>query len=447
MKKNFITLCSIALPLAVQAQDKLNILYIMTDQQTASAMSCTGNLDLHTPNMDRLAQNGIMFSNAYCSAPLSTPSRASMFTGYMPSQIGLSENHLPMPDSLYSTTLGVLLSKAGYDCVYAGKWHVPEASMVNPSLKFRTLHNHNDYGLAESCIEYLEKRDQKPFFMVASFDNPHNICEYARKQNMPFAELVEPPLDDCPNLPSNFAVNPHDADVLQYEKGLKYSLYPTLAYEVEDWRRYLNAYYRLVEHVDNEIGKILNTLDKNGLWKNTIVLFTSDHGDGAASHQWNQKTVLYEEVTNVPLIVCHPKSNKTGTSLHLVNNGVDLMPTLCEIAQIQIPSGRQGVSFLPAIFDPSISNQDFVVTETLFAQTGGTRGWMLRTAEYKYVLYDKGKYREQLYEINKDKGEMRNLAVESKFKNILIEHRNILKNWMHKHPHGEGVNIINCIPQ
>ena len=111
---------------------------------------------------------------------------------------------------------------------------------------------------------------------------------------------------DCPGLPANFAVNPYDADALAFERRQNHRLYPTVTFTPDDWRRYRNAYYRLIEAVDKEIGKILDEVDRQGLWENTVVIFTSDHGDGCGAHQWNQKTALYEEVVNVPFIVCLP---------------------------------------------------------------------------------------------------------------------------------------------
>ena len=112
-----------AFPVFAQEQ-RPNIIYIMTDQQTATAMSCAGNKDLQTPNMDRLAASGIRFTNAYCAFPLSGPSRAAMFTGYVPSELKMDENGIPMPDSLRPRTLGVLLEQAGYETAYAGKWRI-----------------------------------------------------------------------------------------------------------------------------------------------------------------------------------------------------------------------------------------------------------------------------------------------------------------------------------
>ena len=314
------------------AQNRPNIIYIMTDQQSAIAMSCAGNPDLHTPNMDRLAANGVRFTNAYTAMPLSGPARAAMFTGYMPSESGMFENEVPLVDSLRCNTLGTLVKNAGYDCVYAGKWHVNTISIPDGEFGFRNIKDNGDSGLAEACVDYLRNRPKGPFFLVASYTNPHNICEFARGQKTPMADIPSPAsIDECPNLPENFAVSPYEASVLQFEKQQNYSLYPTTSYTPDDWRRFRFAYYRLCEAVDAEIGKIVDEIDRQNLWKNTVIIFGSDHGDGHGAHQWNQKTALYEEVNNVPFIVCLPGRKNAGTvSEALVNSCIDLMPSICD---------------------------------------------------------------------------------------------------------------------
>ena len=447
MKKSLL-LGLTGLPLVAAAQERPNIIYIMTDQQGPQVMSCAGNPDLHTPNMDMLASKGVRFTNAYCAFPLSGPSRASMFTGYVPSQTGMIENEMPLVDSLRSNTLGTLVKKAGYDCAYAGKWHVNTLSIPDGEFGFRKIKDNGDIGLAESCVEYLRERNRKePFFLVASFIKPHNICEYARGQKTPHAPVVEPSLEECPNLPENFAVSPYDASVLRFEQNQDYKLYPTTSYGPDHWRRYRNAYYRLTEAVDAEIGKILDEVTRQGLWKNTVIIFTSDHGDGNGAHQWNQKTALYEEVVGVPMIVCLPGGRNAGTVTDaLVHNGIDLMPSICEWTGAPLPAGRCGVSYVDVV-EKGTSGQDFIVTETNFNQTAGTLGWMVRTPQYKYVLYDKGQYREQLFDMSEDRMEMRNLAVESKYRNVLLEHRAILENWLKTTPGPERKRHLRFIPE
>ena len=434
-----------------RAGDRPNIIYIMTDQQCADAMSCAGNMDVSTPNMDRLADHGIRFTNAYCAMPLSGPARGAMFTGYMPSETGIIENDIPIPDSLQNRTLGTLVGEAGYDCAYAGKWHVPTVDLPSEfAFGFRNLHPHNDIGLAEACIDYLREEHDRPFFLVASYINPHNICEFARNQNTPLAHIPDFTLEDCPALPANYAVNPYDASVLQFEKRQSYALYPSQDFRPDDWRRYRYAYYRLVEAVDAEIGKIVDEIDRQDLWENTVIIFTSDHGDGCGAHQWNQKTVLYEEVANIPFIVCLPGGKNVGKVLpQLVNNGVDLMPTICDWAGAAVPEGRSGLSIrdVAEAGDPALHLRDYVVTETNFNQTAGTLGWMVRTPKYKYVLYDKGQYREQLYDMETDRGEMVNLAVDARYADIVKEHRAMLREWMETHPGPGRARHFRFIPE
>lgn len=424
----FSLLCSSA----ATAAERPNIIYIFTDQQTANAMSCAGNPDLHTPNLDRLAAAGVMFNNAYCTAPLSGPSRGAMFTGHYPETVGLSANGAPMPDSLKAQTLGTLIKNAGYDCAYGGKWHLPLLDIPDKEYGFEHLYKHSDEGLAEACVAYLARKHEKPFFLVASFDNPHNICEYARIQNLPYGNIGTPDLRNCPGLPANFARNPYDADVIKNEKEKNFNIYPTTEFTPEDWRMYRYTYYRLVEKVDREIGKIVDAIDRNNLWDNTVVIFSSDHGDGAGSHHWNQKSALYEEVVNIPFIVTLPGKKHAGKTLpQLINNGVDFFASVCDWAGTRMPKSAVGKSFRKIVEkgNEGTPHQEYVITETQF-DGGKTRGWMVRSERYKYVLYDKGRYREQLFDMQRDRGEMRNLAVEKAYDDELQKHRDILENWM-----------------
>ncbi len=417
------------------AEERPNIIYIFTDQQTATAMSCAGNPDLHTPNMDRLASVGVRFTNAYCSAPLSGPSRTAMFTGLYADAVGMSANGVPMPDSLKTRTLGTIVKEVGYECVYGGKWHLPELAVPDGEYGFTQLYGHSDTGLGEACAEYLSHEHDHPFFLVASFDNPHNICEYARNQNLPYGNIAKPDLSDCPELPANFEKNPYDADILDVEKAGNFDVYPTTKYTDEDWRMYRYAYYRLVEKVDAEIGKIIDAIDSAGLCENTVVIFSSDHGDGTGAHRWNQKSALYEEIVNIPLIVTIPGKKNAGEVLpQLISNGVDFFASVCDWTGAEMPEGACGKSFRKLVEEGNAqtAHQSYVITETRF-DGSRTRGWMVRGERYKYVLYDRGRYREQLFDLSEDRGEMKNLAVESEYVDVLQEFRDILEEWMCDH--------------
>lgn len=423
-------ICSAATSLS--AAEKPNIIYIFTDQHTASALSCMGNKDVHTPNIDRLSAAGLTFENAYCTAPLSGPSRTAMFTGRYPDAQGMAANGAPIPEEIKPEVLGLPVQAAGYECIYAGKWHVPELSIPDEVYGFKNIHDFGDEGLAEACVEYLDKEHKQPFFMVASFDNPHNICEVARHQNLPYGNLEPVDPRDCPGLPANYAKAPYDADVLELERSLNYNLYPTLRYTNDEWRMFRYSYYRLVEKVDQQIGLIIDAIDRHDLWKNTVIIFSSDHGDGVGAHHWNQKSALYEEVTNIPFIVTLPGKKHAGKRMpQLINNGVDFYASVIDWAGAKLPKGAEGVSFrkVAESGDETAPHQDYIIVETKF-NLSKTRGWMIRDAHYKYILYDKGKNREQLYDMTTDRMEMCNLAVERRYQSTLQKYRDIMENWM-----------------
>jgi len=412
-----------------------NILFIFTDQQFAGAMSCAGNGDLHTPAMDSLAETGVRFDRAYCTQPLCTPSRASMMTGLYPFQTGAPRNGMGIDESLRSREMGAIFSAAGYECVYGGKWHIPEIA-IPEGHGFRQIAGFGDPKLTDACVEFLRSKQDGPFLLVASFDNPHNICEWTREQRLPWGPIGEPPpVRKCPNLPVNFAVPAFEPQFIRYEQRAWPTVYSAADFAEEDWRRYRWAYYRLVEKVDAQIGQVLDALKAAGLENDTLVVFSSDHGDGHGAHHWSQKSVLYEESIRIPLIVNLPDATQAARvdREHLVSNGLDLLPTLCDYAGVEPPKGLPGASLRPLLEGASAAGwrDELAVTTTFDGDKGYvTQGRTLHTGRYKYVLYDRGRYREQLFDMPNDPGEMVNLAVEARYADVLDEHRRRLIDWM-----------------
>ncbi|MFC1718139.1 sulfatase [Candidatus Poribacteria bacterium] len=411
--------------------DRPNILYIFTDQQYAGAMSCAGNTDLHTPAMDSIAESGVRFERAYCTYPLCTPARASMFSGRMPHEVGITGNGQPIDEKYRQEELGHLLTNAGYECAYGGKWHVPQISI--PDIHgFRRICGFNDVGLPVRCREFLEEPRDKPFFLVAAFDNPHNICEWRRQQVVPWGPIGEPPrVEDCPPLPANFAIPPFEPEAIRVAIKGNTRIYPDSGYPHEQWRRYRWAYYRLVEKVDEQIGQILKALRGTGFADNTLIIFSSDHGDGHGAHQLVQKTFMYDEATRVPFLVSVPGMIKGGhvDDRHVVSNGLDFYATVCDFAGVDLPEGINGRSVRP-LLDGSddVEWTDHLVVETRFGQSD-SEARMVRTEQYKYMVYGWGAYREQLFDMEKDPGEMVNLAVCSKYGDVLQHHRDLLRAW------------------
>ncbi|MFP6643374.1 MAG: sulfatase-like hydrolase/transferase [Candidatus Latescibacterota bacterium] len=407
-----------------------NILLICTDQQSASAMSCAGNIDLHTPGMDRLAAEGVRFSRAYCTQPLCAPVRSSFITGLMPSATGVIGNKVPMDEELRERSLARLVGDAGYRCALAGKWHVPGATPQECG--FEVLSDKIDSAIPEVSADFLQ--GSEPFFLFASFRNPHDICQLARSQPSPQGPIEEPPIvAECPNLPANFEEPAYGPEMLRYSRRWNPSVYPTEDFTPDDWRRLRHGYFRLVEKVDAEVVRLLDALFASGREKETLVVFMSDHGDGHGAHRWNQKTAFWEEVINIPFIARWPGMIDEGrVDERLVSTGLDLLPTLCDVAGARAPADLTGMSLVPLLEgDKTAQWRDELVVETTTGIGGGPGGPAVGRAlvgeRYKYSCYSMGRWREQLVDLQTDPGEMVNLAVEGRHAGLLAQCRASLR--------------------
>ena len=425
---------------------KPNIVLIITDQQTAQAMSNAGNNDLSTPSMDKLAARGTRFTQAYCPQPLCGPSRSSMLTGQLPNQLGASIN-LPEKSGYWNQDvqmLGKIFKEDGYNTGYIGKWHLPVPVVEKDFHGFDFITNTverdwQDASIPADCNDFLKQQAKqqgdKPFLMVASFINPHDICEWARDYPLRMELLNEPPTpDQCPEIPDNYEIPEGEPDILRQLQKRSWNTYPTTDWNKDRWRQYRWAYYRLIEKVDLHIGRVLHALEKNKLADNTIIVFLSDHGDGAGSHRWNQKQVLYQESVNVPLIVSDPwNTGAKVNSKQLVNLGLDLIPTLCDYAGIQVPSHLTGESFKKYVSNANNFNADKItVLETEFSQGPNSydiKGRALITGSLKYIVYSKGDKREQLFDLESDPGEMNDLTLNKSFDGEVKTMRSRLKDW------------------
>ena len=313
-----------------------NILFVMTDQQFADAMSCAmGDKYIDTPNIDSIGANGIRFTRAYCSNPLCVPSRSSIFTGRYPHEHGKQINATsPQLDGEEFPNMGMILRKAGYVTGYVGKWHLPFPKKNPDQTGFDFTSDLSGSGkdpkIAAPAIDFIKQHAGKAFLLVCSFMNPHNICQYGRSQPLPDGDVGEPPaIEDCPPVPKNLekAVNQSDALEAVWQARLRAKrgktgirmFAPLEKWKADDWRKYRWAYYRMVELVDKELGKILAALRIAEIERNTIIIFTSDHGDGIGAHRWAQKNMFYDETARIPLIIAQKGTTKTGTSDFLVN--------------------------------------------------------------------------------------------------------------------------------
>ncbi len=422
-----------------------NMLLIITDQQTVDALSCAGNPYVRTPNLDRLAARGVRFEKSYCTFPLCCPSRGSLFTSRMPHELSIYGNADAelSGKGLQAKTMGELFQAAGYETAYAGKWHL---QVPFPSFKERQIpgftmlplagrdpgaidHAKHGKGLtvdpntADAAIKFLRQPHKKPFLLVASLLNPHDICEYPE-----CAALRSLLPDDRAELPP---ARPNRRDTEKLPSALQPAVSQKGVWTEQEWREYLWVYYRLCEISDSEAGRVLAALDQSGLTANTVVVFTSDHGEMMGSHQMLHKQKLYEESAAVPLFVVPPGGKAGVDSQHLVS-GLDILPTLLDYAGIAAPASLEGKSLRPLVEGQEVPWREFVVSEV----NGFGEARMVRTARYKYVVLAKGENREQLFDIEKDPGELKNLIANPALSIEVERHRRLLEQWR-KETHDE----------
>lgn len=411
-----------------------NVLFILTDQQHFGMMSCAGNPHVRTPAMDRLAAEGVRFDRAYCANPVSSPSRFSLMTGRFPSEIGMFSNYLSpaaaVPDRIRRNGLGHLMRRAGYHAVYGGKVHLPRMTAADAGFDYFCRDERE--GLAEACAGFLSEPRPGPFFLVASFINPHDICYMAirdfaatEQERRLIANGVSEcaALDQalrrpngvsdeeffarhCPTLPDN--VQPQEDEPEAIRSMLDARPFRRQAREQwsdRRWREHRWAYARLTERVDAQIGQVLDALAAGPHADDTLIVFTSDHGDLDSAHRMEHKSALYDEAARVPLIV-RPPGGTVGRldRTHLVSNGLDLVPSFCDWAGVAPPEDLAGRSIRCLVEGDHPGRwRDWLPIESAV-------GRALITDRFKYARYSPGGSSEQLIDLVADPGETRNAA-------------------------------------
>ncbi len=452
---------------------KPNILFVNTDQHSWHALSAFGNTHLHTPNIDRLQEHGVSFMRSYCTDPVCMAARAGWMTGRCSSETGMPFNggivHGHLPD------LGQILNSSGYHACHCGKWHV-DGRDVRES--FRNLYfgkrdiqaggaEYYDSASTHAALDFLSWYDRdRPFFLHLGYVNPHDICEYLHNHEQkkipgPLEQGIIPE-SELPPLPENFSYDESETAVQQvFRRADDALIHPAILRAVKNWtslqwRYYIWNYYRYIEKADQEIGLVLNALCATPFRDNTVIIFSSDHGEACASHQMFQKFTLYEESIRVPLIVAClgdgiQMEKGAFDHQHLVS-GVDLLPTICDYAGVDAPAGLSGASIRPLVegtgqlrppehqqgarqlrnpeqpLDAEPSWRNFVLVESNYWARA------IVTERYKYITEYRPKAEEdfvppgpdpdalgseQLFDLQTDQGETLNLAFDAFHQDIL----------------------------
>jgi len=392
-----------------------NILFIHVDQMHWQAMSAYGNPHVSTPSLDRMVADGCSFRASYATMPQCCPARASWYTGRMSSEHGVPVNGCPIVPEL--PDLGTWLAgKGDYDSVYAGKWHV---SGRDVSKSFRVIYGsgkgeYADGAIARACMGFLENyHGDKPFFLNAGFMNPHDCCYTAGASGgqgkFRFAREIE---DELPPLPENFITKPSAR---------------TRGWTELEWRYYIYVYYRWVEMVDAEIGRLYDALMNSRFADNTVVVFTADHGDGLGFHGNVSKGYMEEEAWRVPVIVVYPgRVPKNKQDAEHLSIGVDITATICDYAQVPpLPKMTIGKSLRPLAEGKQVDQwRTYIVGESFLGS--GRVG--VRDARHKTIFACDGPIK--VFDLQADPLEMNDLSASVEGPAVAKQHKEYLREYL-----------------
>ena len=403
-----------------------NIVIVTTDQQTWNMMSVEGTAPLATPAMDRLANEGYRFRRAYCANPVCMPSRFSIYTGHYASEVGTKDNLICPPDAERNRSIvkehgmGNVFRRAGYDTYYSGKAHLysPPGENRVPFYGFQSAGYDPYEGPVEFAKDFFAKRkaNSKPFLVVLSFMNPHDICEQAgigrkpgtlrndesnrllrEQKKLPAAKYAAqiPPM-----LANTAPINGEQPAWVEMDSASR-------SWSKSDWSLYRWLYYRLTESVDNQIGRALAALYASPHASNTIIVFTSDHGDMQGAHGLSLKNVPFEECQRIPFIIGGTGIKKgVADDSTLVCNGYDLLPTLCDLAGVKYTGTLPGKSLKGLLTGRGPAPE----RDCLFLETYNS--YTVHDGRYKYTVFELPGNPEMLVDLKNDPGEVRNLAGE-----------------------------------
>lgn len=412
--------------------DRPNILFIFSDQQHWQAMGCQDPF-FETPNLDRLASEGLLFERAFCTTPQCSPSRASMFTGYYPSTTGVMGNvGAHGGDPLRMPTVGAALRLLGYRTGYYGKWHLgtnpagtsgwdEQAGVVDDRRP-------DDEATTRLGMRFLRQVDPAaPFALFLSYNDPHDVYHVDPEAQEGVGHVTLPESWYRQDFESVPAV--HRAFMTQ-DQGTH------IEGMAEDaWRAYHLFYQEKVRLFDDHVGRVLDALDRCGLADRTLVIVTSDHGDMDTHHRLIWKgPFMYEQMVRVPLVVRVPAwmgERGPGVIDDVDVVHTDIVPTLLDVAGAP-PPNCDGVSLLPLLTGTgSAPVRDYVV-----GQYHGKQRWvnpirMIRTARYKYNRYLV--HGEELYDLLNDPHELVNLAQDPGYRAVKDDLAAELRCWMAAH--------------
>ena len=419
-----------------RAPRRPNIIFIMTDDHASHALSCYGSRINKTPNLDRIAKEGMLFNNCFCTNSICAPSRAVILTGKYSHLNGVIDNYKTFDGS--QQTFPKLLQEAGYETAMIGKWHLKseptgfdywnvlpgQGDYHNPEMiEMGQRKKYTGYVsdiITDHCLRWLkERKSEKPFCLMYHHKAPHRRWSPAKRYDRLYDDM------DIP-LPETFNddYSTRSDAAREAEMTIEKHLDPQdlkvdppenlTGQDLKEWKyqRYIKDYLRCVASVDDNVGRLLDYLDESGLTENTVVVYTSDQGFYLGDHSWFDKRFMYEESLRMPLLVRYPKEIKPGSVNNDMLLNLDFAPTFLDFAGITRPVDMQGRSFrqllqanTPEDWHTSMYYHYYEYPSWHMVK----RHYGIRTQRYKlmHFYYDIDAW--ELYDLEKDPNELNNV--------------------------------------
>ena len=401
MKPSLISLLGLTLATCLQAARKPNVLYIMSDDHAAHGISAYGSRLAKiapTPNLDRLAKEGALFSNAFCTNSICSPSRACVLTGqynHVNGAVDLSGRVMPGKQML-----AIEMGKAGYETAMIGKWHLKvepkdfdyycvlpgQGKYFNPSFRVRgdkpwgknlieMPDKHSTDAITDLTLDWLkDRKKEKPFFLMHHYKAPHDYFENAERYetfladvDVPEPETLwkrHPEFGSIATRGNNDELIPHVGTSIGNRNPRRSYLrdlpgrfpnefpknYDPAKYTDEQntrfaYNAYLKKFLRCVKGIDDNLGRLFKHLEETGQMDNTVIIYTGDQGFMLGEHDYQDKRWMYEESMRMPFLVRYPKTVKAGQRFDTIIENVDYAPTMLDFAGATIPKSVQGKSF------------------------------------------------------------------------------------------------------
>ncbi len=424
---------------AFGGEKKANIIFILSDDHRWDAMGNMGHPFIQTPTLDRLAQEGIRFNNAFVTTPLCSPSRASFLTGMYAHRHGVKNNLTPWEDR--NVTFLELLKKAGYKTAFIGKWHMPGRlpNILGKAVdRFVTFTESGGQGIYFDCPLIIDGKMQERKGKYLTEDLTDLAIEFMnREKGNPFCiYLAHKAVHQPFYSPREYQKLYENIDVSRYLPAEYHSWvsmrggswYYGMLGNVEQFYR---DYCRTITAMDRQIGRILAELEKLGIADRTMVVYAGDNGIFWGEKQFIDKRWPYEEATRIPFIVRYPEGSKApGRKSDRMVLNVDLAPTLLEIAGLPVPRSMQGKSFKPLL-----ENRDAALRESFHLEYYKDFPYRVpeydavRTGKFLYVEYQGGK-KPELFDIQKDPRTLQNIIASPEGKEALPELKEKLREYV-----------------